>query len=419
MSFFTFILYLFCTFIRPQDWVPGFYGMRLINGLAIATIMFLTFEKLLGRDVGLVKVSQNGLMVGLFGCVLMSQIVHTYFAGLISSFSRFSINFILFFLLLNTINSTRKFKITIWFIFLLIVSLVFQGIYQKQFGYGWAGQGMTIGSKGGDDWRINWIGIFNDPNDLALTFVMGIGIIITFLFGKSSFMQKIVGFPAVGLLIYGIYLTNSRGGMLALMTAVFFYFIRRSRRFVLGAIVGSIFVFGLFTFGPSRMTMLSSSEDSAYGRIELWYEGIMMMKSNPFFGIGYNMFTDSLPQTAHNSFVLAGAELGFIGLFFFVGLIYVSFRQLSIIQQFDEEWKNYACSLQSALVGFCAAAYFLSRTYIILPYLLFALSGALFFIASQKNEKIKYKFTGKEMRRTALISFGIILITYGIVRIGI
>ena len=151
-----------------------------------------------------------------------------------------------------------------------------------------------------------------------------------------------------------------------------------------------------------------------------------MLKSNPLFGVGFEMFTDQRVQTAHNSYILAAAELGFFGLFFWVGLIWSSFKGLLIIQKgpwasgsLGDSLTVYALGLQSALVGFCAAAFFLSRTYVILPYLLFALSGSLMYVARQHNKDLNFSFTKKDFRITALLSIGVLLLAYGVIKTGL
>jgi O-antigen ligase len=383
----------------------------------MATLVLLVLERGLNKTSELIKVPQNMLMVGLFFCILMSHLVHTYLGGMIDAFSVFIINFLLFFIILNAINTERKFKVAFWLIVALITILAFQGIYQFSHEYGWAGQRITI-SDGGVN-RINWIGIFNDPNDLALAFVVAIGALLAFLFSKTNAVIKLVTLPLIAVLLYGVYLTNSRGGMLALMATVFFYFVKRSKYIVLGVIIGAILVAALFAFGPSRMAVLSTDEESAYNRIDLWYAGMQMLKANPFFGVGFNMFTEDLPLTAHNSFVLAAAELGFVGLFFFVGLIYASFKCLSIIQKNDERLKDYAYGLQAGLVGFCAMAFFLSRTYIIFPYLIFALSGALFYVSRQQNKKIRFVFSSRDVAVTVFYSLDVLLLVLVVIKIGI
>ncbi|MDE2009682.1 MAG: O-antigen ligase family protein, partial [Candidatus Omnitrophica bacterium] len=395
MSFILLLLYLFCTFIRPQDWVQGVLNWRLVNYLAIATVFFIFIERMGRGKVNLVRAPQNILMVGFFGSILMSHIAHHYFHGLIAAYSSFIVIFLLFFIVENCINTERKFKIAVWFIVLLISSLVLQGIYQFQHGYGWAGQPIIIeGLKKTS--RITWVSIFNDPNDLALTFAVASGIVLAFIFGKARFFQRAAAIVLLGYLFYGIYLTNSRGGLLALMATIFFYAVIRTRKFFLGGVIGVLGAIAVFAFGPSREALMSAQEASANERIQLWYQGILMLKSNPLFGVGYNMFANIEPLTAHNSYVLAAAELGLVGLFFWMALIYSSFKGLALVSRHDEGLKTYALGLQSGLVGFCAAAFFLSRTYVILPYLIFALSGSLLYIAQQRHNEIQVAFDPKD-----------------------
>jgi len=414
------------TIIRPQDWVAAFYNKPVVDILAGFTAFFLIFERAgrKGSTSGFVRMPQGGLMVGFFASILMSHIAHTYFGGLTDSFSRFLPTFILFFLLLNGINTERKFKVAVWLIILLIVILVPQGIYQLEHGYGWAGQRITrqFEPDGSFIYRINWIGIFNDPNDLALLFVVAVGFVLAFLFGRTRFFLRVFSLGILGSLFYGIYLCNSRGGLVALMTTAYFYFIKRTNKLFWGGLIGALVAFALFAAGPSRMALLNVEEESAYNRLDLWYEGVLMMKSNPIFGVGYRMFMEELPQTAHNSFILAGAELGILGLFFWMALIWCSVKGLLIIQQNEKighDIKTYALGLQSALVGFCAAAFFLSRTYVILPYILFALSGSLMFVAKQKDNEIDFAFHAKDAWISLGLSVGIITLAYILIKIGL
>ena len=418
MSFLTLLLYLFCTFIRPQEWIEPFIDKPLVEILSISTIILLIFERLSRGYIELVRVPQNRLMLGLFFSILMSHIVHTYFEGLTLAFNAFLIPFVLYFIILNGVNTELKFKIAIWLIVAMIFVLVPQGMYQLQNGNGWGGQPLTYDPHR-EEYRINWIGIFNDPNDLALLFVVAVGIVIAFLFGPAGWLLKLLSIPTLGYLCYGIYLTNSRGGMLALMATVFFYFIRRTKKFIFGGVVGGLCAFALLAAGPSRVGLISVEEESAYNRLDLWYEGFLMLKHNPLFGVGYGMFTDKLPQTAHNSFILAAAELGLIGLFFWMALIYSSFKCLSLVQANDGRLKTYALGLQSGLIGFCMAAFFLSRTYVILPYLLFAFSGSLFYIAQCRNKEMVFNFSREDTKKTIWLCVVVLLFAFILIKVGL
>ncbi len=418
MSFLFLLMYLFVTFIRPQDWLEAVRGWPLVNGLALATAYAMLCERFITKKPAFVKVPQNVFMLGLFASALMSHVAHTYLGGLIFTAKGFLIILILFFLILNVMNTERKVKTGIWFIVALILILVFQGMHQIETGRGWAGQLPTVGYTP-EDVRINWVGIFNDPNDLALIFVVASGITLAFLFGGANFFIKTLSVPMIGLLFYGIYLTNSRGGILALIAAFGFYFIRKTRHFILGGILGVGAAAAIFALGPSRLGLITMTEASAYTRIELWYQGLAMLKSNPLFGVGYDMFMNDLPQTAHNSYILVGAELGLVGLFFWMGLIYVSIKQMTVIQNKEPRLADYAYGLQAALVGFCSAAFFLSRSYVIVPYMLFALAGSLFYAARRQNPELDFQLVKRDYVLILMMSVGVLSFAYLIFKVGV
>jgi O-antigen ligase len=144
---------------------------------------------------------------------------------------------------------------------------------------------------------------------------------------------------------------------------------------------------------PSRMQELDSSEASAAGRIDSWYEGIQMFISDPLFGVGAGGYTDVNPLTAHNSFVLVLAEMGIIGFTIWLAIAGYSFRMtLQVLKRGDEVmddvpaevpdevvvagWRDdraLTLTLLLSLVGYFVSAFFLSRSYVIILYLLVAL----------------------------------------------
>src|SRR3989338_3747507 len=203
MSFFLLVAYMFFTFIRLQDWHPAFINKPIVLIISLSTIFFIFVERFGVERSGLTKVPQNILMVGLYFAVLMSHLSNTYFEGLMEALQSFLIIFMLYFIILNGISSGWKFKSLVWVIVILITVLVFQGMYQSKNMFGWAHQFITI--QGGITTsivkRINWVGIFSDPNDLALIFVMAIGIVMAFAFGRTSFFIRLTSFVFLGYLL--------------------------------------------------------------------------------------------------------------------------------------------------------------------------------------------------------------------------
>ncbi len=403
MAFLFFMLSLIVLYIRPAEWIPAFHGLRLASITLTGTALFLCLHRAATRQ-GLVKVPHTGMLIGLVLAVALSHAVHTYMTGLINSLSAFATVLVIYVLAVNTVTSLGRFRVTLWVILLLTALLAWQGVYQFQHGYGWAGQTMADGN------RIRWISIFNDPNDLALAFVIMVPLLLAYLLKPGFFGLKIIPLSLLGLLLYGIFLTNSRGGILGLMVAIMFFFVKRSRWVVPGMVLGGLISTGVFLFGPSRLGFLAAQDESAVGRLDAWYYGFQLIKSNPLFGVGFNMFTDRYPLTAHNSFVLAAAELGIVGLMCWVGLFYVSFKGLSRVERYCPRLAFYAYGLQAGIVGFMATAFFLSRTYNEIPYLVCALSAALYAIALQETDAVAFRLRAGDARNILVLSLGSLLL---------
>ena len=408
MAFIWLLLYLVVLYLRPGEWIPFFATWRLVPLVTAGSLFFLGFQLAVTKQPP-PKIPHTRLMLGLFAAVIGSQLIHGYMAGATSAFNEFLPNLTLYLLIVNIVNSQAKFKMTLWVLVLLSAFMAAQGIQQYWTGVGWAGQ-PPIWETGSWQARITWLGIFADPNDLALAFVIVVPVLLSMLFARSFFLLKLLPMALTGLLVYGIYLTNSRGGMLALMASIAFFFIRRSRWVVPGTFFGGSCAMLAFLFGPSRLGM-GEMDDSAYARLDAWYYGFQLLKENPVLGAGQNMFTDDYPLTAHNSFVLAFAELGIVGFLCWVGLLYVAFRGLALLKRHPNPLiPRYAVGLQASLVGFASAAFFLSRTYTVLPYLLAGLCGALSNVARLQVKEFEYVFTRKDLRNILWTSLGILVL---------
>ena len=404
MVFACLLVYLIAVYLRPSEWVPGFMGWPLLSIALLVTAFLFCLRIALTKGANLVRIPHNRLLIGFFFAMILSHVAHGYMGGVTHVISIFLVNLIMYFLVVNVINTSKKVKIAVWVMVALTAILAVQGIEQAARGYGWAGQGLSEGT------RITWIGIFDDPNDLAMAFVTMVPFLLAFVFGPSFIGFKWLPIGLIGLLVYGVYLTNSRGGMLALLMAVGFFFIRRSKHRMVGGVLGGAAALLVFLFGPSRMASISANEESATGRLEAWHYGFQLLKHNLVFGAGQDMFTDGYPLTAHNSFVLAFAELGLVGFFFWIGLLYVAFKGLAVAQRQDGPLLPYTYGVQSALVGFCAAAFFLSRTYIMLPYLLVALSAAMANVVRKQTPELVVRFTRRDVRNVVGLCFGILLL---------
>ena len=412
MAFILLLLYIVTIYIRPQEWIQAVYGWPLIDILAIATAVCLLF-KIGARGFTHIKKAPNMLLFAFFGCVLMSHISHIYVQGTIDSFTKFAPNVIMFFLLVNTLVTEKRIKTAIWLIIILTFILGIEGILQYYRGYGWAGQTPILAREA---YRIRWIGIFNDPNDLALLYVVGASFLIAFIFGNTNILVKLISVSMLAIIGRALYYTNSRGGFLAMAASIGIYFLFRLKNKFLAFLIGSIMAFSIVVIGPSRMSQISASEASAFGRIDAWYEGFQMLKSAPLFGLGYGMWTDYHSLGAHNSYILVAAEEGIIGLFFWMGLIYISLVGLYKVMKVKPEFSSYTLGAITGIFGFLSAAYFLSRSYTPLFYIIIALACSIIYTFLSKKEILLEK---KDFRNIGFVTVGILMMVWLSMRVSL
>jgi len=366
--------YLLFLYLRPQDYVPGLVGAPVMLLIGVATIaLFVLHMAIQKRQIRVAHAPQNWVMLWFFAAILLSQMRTLVVAGVVSAATEFLAILMMYFLIANLVDTPRRLGFVIKLLVVLTVALAVQGIVQYYTGFGLGGQETYEG-------RIQAIGIFSDPNDLGLALVMVMPFLFLQLFERAKPAEKFFAFLTLAVLAYALYLTQSRGGLMAFGALLMILLSRRLGK-VLGYGVGGLAMLALFVVGP-RMSTISTEEASAYGRIQAWGIGIDLFEQFVPFGVGYNNFTEYHFRTAHNSFVLCAAELGIFGLYAWVMLIYLSVKNNTFIAH---ELKNrgertlalYVDTLRYSLIAYCLGAYWLSRTYSELLFIMIALSTAV------------------------------------------
>jgi len=365
------VLYL----IRPFEFLPSMYGVPILLVCGVVGLLCVLFAFISGQAQWY---ETDTLMVGFFLAILLSHASHIYFGGILSAFQKFLPVFLGYFLIAHSITTQKQFVVFLYVFTFSICIVAVEGCFQYHQGVSYFGiepllENYNVDKEQLSQLRIKWLGPFSDPNDLALLFVIPVPFLI------ARFKQsKIVSLAASTLLILGIFYTNSRGGVLSLIVAIAGYYVLRYRNKT-GLALGVSLGICLLLVGPSRMGQMSAVEDSAYGRIEAWYEGFQMFKQSPFFGVGMDMFTEFHTLTAHNSFVLVMAELGLFGLFFFIGLFWVPLKKIKFFlwgegrNSLPTEAIALFSAMAASLAAVMTAMFFLSRSYTLIPYVLIAL----------------------------------------------
>lgn len=375
MMMFVFVLiYLMLVLLRPQD-----YPQMADFGIPILP---LAMASAAGAWVFSREKRFNAPQYLLLPLFLVAIFLSLALTGWMGGAQTAAVDFlpcvVSFFLLANAVNRPTYTRVIMAVIVACAFVMAVHGVQQASSGIGWTGQ-PTV-----EDGRIQYVGIFSDPNDLGMLFVISLPMAV-YLGSRGGFLglRRLFWFCGCLLLFYGIYLTNSRGSFLAVvaMTAVYIW-IRRGRIWAAMLGAGALVVLRLM---PSRLDQLNVQESSASGRIDAWYEGMQMFITHPVLGVGAGQFTQYHYLTAHNSIILVLAETGIIGFalwFAFVGYgFWMMYRIVRFEPEFEDEddlleWQDaraMALVLLVAQAGFFAAAFFLSRSYVILLYLLAAL----------------------------------------------
>jgi hypothetical protein len=239
--------------------------------------------------------------------------------------------------------------------------------------------------------RVRWRGIMADPNELSL----GIGAAIAFAFALHAGWRRkwrhLFLLATVGLATYCVILTGSRGGVLVLLAILASYF---GRQFGLkGLVLATIFAAPAILLGGRTG---EEAESSSLERLGALYEGVDFVRANPIFGLGAGQFTENYFITAHNSYLLAAAELGFPGLFLFSLLLYVSIKIPLVLSShpppdLDPRFRPYAFALGTAFSGIVVGIGLLSFCYHAVLFVYFGLSGALYLAAKRASPTFELK----------------------------
>jgi putative inorganic carbon (HCO3(-)) transporter len=410
MAFAFLVLYILLILIRPQDWYAPLRGFHLVEPVAILTIFVTFISQKPGKPLTQILAHNKYVrfMWGFLGAIVLSEVTKFHLSGTKDAVEDFGKVAILFFLVLLTLDEPRRLRQMMWIMLFCTAFMCINAWMQIKTGTGIGG--MVPVKWTGEAPRVKGPGIFDDPNDLASLFTMTLPFALClWKFSRSPF-SKIFVLAMIPAILYGLYHTHSRGGLVGFcaMVVAYIWLVGRSSlpRLVMATAVLALVV----AFAPGRAGG-SFTEGSASGRVLEWGTGNQMLKDFPLFGAGYQKFPYySNWRAAHSSIVTCYAELGIVGYVFWFGLSWVVmkslFRLARLKDQIAPAIPAFSVALFSALVGFHATGFFLTRTYNHLLFILLGMGVALIRYASRQPEipAGTLKITGPEIRQTVILA---------------
>ena len=290
-------------------------------------------------------------------------------------------------------------------------------------------------------YRVRGLGEINDPNDLGQILVCEIPLLFIFWRPKKTMRNFAFVILPLCVLGYGIYLTHSRGALLALLVVVLVAARRRIGTLPAGIIAAVLFAGAMalhFTGGRAI------SASAGAGREELWGESLQIVKSHPIFGIGLNELPHYIGYTAHNSIIVCAAELGLLGLFFWCLFLFPTMRNVLLVAspdkvtesqtvETDEEpfsmrvWKGTTLSkteinrfgfcMLLSLIGFLAAGWFLSRALVITFFFLGGMAEVVYETAQRRGMTAPRPAFARTLYYSTGLMFGLLIAVYLMLRV--
>ena len=418
-----FVLFLLTTatlFLRPAElffWLADWqiYEFLILSTLAL---VYQSFAEHFHWNI-LSRQPVTLCVVGIFIAICLSHLQHFYIGGLVDSGTTFLKSIIYFGLLITTVNSISRLRI-----FLLIVAISsstmvtlcvvdYYEIYDFTFIEhlddleGFTDEGEILTAK-----RMRGLGIFQDPNDMAMM-ICATGIICSyFMLDTNTSILRFAWILPLLVLLTGLVSTQSRGGLMACCVAgLMLLYLRNGPKVT---IVATIACACLLPLLAGRQAEIDLDEGgTGHERLTLWKDGMDELKSPAIlFGTGHGSYADIVGLVAHNSFVHTYVELGlfggtmFFGCFFFIVLQLYRMGRLSDPLTNDELIRLHPF-ISAIVTGWCVSIFSLSRSYVVPTYLIIGLCTAylnLVWIHTKTGQPLVIWNSGMLLRLTAASS---------------
>lgn len=394
------------TFVAFLEIVP-FGGPAVSFSKLLGLLLLLSWAASVGRqsakvDKAIVRPATL-ILAGLLGWLALSATWAEFPSQTATTFFRLGLNAVLFVIVLTSIRDrTTILRIIAAFVVGASIAatygLISPGQYEGQYG------------------RLESAAL--DPNELAAVLVPAVLLCMFTAIGLRS--RPTVRMAALGAgAICGVtlILTVSRGGLIALTVALVVAFVVggpwRGRIGMIGlTLAASVFIY-FAAYAPQTQVehLKATTQGDARlqeGRVTIWEVAKRMAEANPVHGVGGGNFRTSTVHyllqpgltarsdlivdsqlVAHNTYLEIAAELGVIGLAFYLALLGFCLGSLikasSIFRRNRErEMELYSRALFAALSGLLVADFFISDQFGKALWLLLALGPAMLVVARRE-----------------------------------
>lgn len=396
-AFWWLCIYVFFEYVRPQKIYPVIDVLPWAQ-IAILLAIVTAFSD---SSVRLPKNRINILYI-VFYCIVALSIVSAFRVPISLEAINTVINWIIiYFLIISIVNSEKRFLI-----FILLFLLVSFKMSQHGFrsfamrGFSFTGWGVS----GAPGW-------FQNSGEFGIQMVIFTPLSIAFIYALKSYWGNLKKYffyllPITG--VFSIIATSSRGAMLGIVVVAIWFVVkfRVGTKILFGVLLAGVVVYAVMP-AEFKAEFDSMGDDStSVHRLELWEFGLEVARDHPVLGIGYNNWLEycwfenpgGIGSTgrcheAHNTFVEAVSELGYIGLLVFLVLIVSMFKMNAKSCVLAKQANNNfllltAYALNGGAIGLVVSSFFISVLFYPFYWFHIAMSVALHEIVKRQANEV-------------------------------
>jgi putative inorganic carbon (hco3(-)) transporter len=240
--------------------------------------------------------------------------------------------------------------------------------------------------------------VLGDPNDLSLVLLFPLSFATSLVIRRTGWISATLGLVVTILIIAAIIATQSRGGLLGLMTVFAITGSRVIKSKAVLVTIGLVGALGLFAMaGISGRSSGGAAEEgideSSMGRIYAWGAAWHMALKHPLNGVGVDNFVNSYfaysehwdghNHAVHSTWFGVLGETGFPGIIVFFLMVYTiarsAFDAAGRLERPDAPASARAMSVAvlAGIGGFCVSGTFLTQGFTWPIYVLLALTTAI------------------------------------------
>ncbi|QRK09527.1 O-antigen ligase family protein [Archangium violaceum] len=381
------LAFLAAIYVSPGEWIPGLERWRpaLLTSAAATGLMLLGR---MGRREPLWVDGQRGVLLITFCGLVFASLGWSLYPDATRFAAVELLKWVLVYLtLVNLVTSERR-------LHLVCLALVMGSLVTSHGVIAWHNAGVDMV----EGYRARWIGVYADPNRMAMSVGIIVPLAVAFFVRKQSpWLLRLACGVAAAMAITAMVFSYSRGGFLGLVTAAATWVLlerRLARTLVVVAVAGAMLVLSPESFWTRTRSVSSYEEDaSAMSRVQAWTVASRVSLEHPLLGVGAGTFPyawrlygpqESRAYAAHNIFLQVISDLGFLGLGLFLAFIGSALGPLWTLAR-DRERGWLARAIAAAVVGHLVSCLFAGFLVAVHFYVLFGLAACAERLARAKQ----------------------------------